>query len=109
MRRDDALVMGALTTKATTRSAPAADAAPPRPGAGPRARISGAWLGVATAAFLATALVAALALGAPDLTDRFYISGWGQALVEAAACVACALAARAMRGRPRLVWTLFAV
>jgi len=75
----------------------------------PSIRAPGPCVRVAAAAALATVFVAVLALTAPATTDRLHLAGWGQAVVEALACGACARTAASMRGRPRLVWALFAV
>jgi diguanylate cyclase (GGDEF)-like protein len=54
--------------------------------------------------------MAVLLLGvlAPDASARLHIGEWGQAMAEGFGALGCALAARRLDGRARLVWCLFA-
>jgi two-component system, cell cycle response regulator len=67
-----------------------------------------AWRMLVSAAVGSIALVAAVVLAAPGLAGRIALAEWGQAVAEASAAVACAVAAAHTRGRARAVWGLFA-
>ena len=67
-----------------------------------------AWRTLVAAAVASIAAVVTIGLVDPGLAERIALAEWGQAVAEAAAAVACAVAAAHTRGRARLVWALFA-